>query len=162
MTSTMRGEKAVLRHLDCEEPSCSPGRLAQSLHLTSARIANILRSLEHKGLVERIHDSRDRRRVLVQLTGAGRDHVQEHRSAVVEAMASVLRELGDDGPELVRIVGRIRQLADAGRIPAPPPPERRPHGRGAEVAGHEDSHDTIDSSVSAGGSAGAVESGARP
>ncbi|MDO4243023.1 MAG: winged helix DNA-binding protein [Actinomyces sp.] len=117
-----QGERAVLHHLDHTGSSSSPGELAQALRLSSARIANILKTLEHKGLIERLHDTRDRRRVLVQLTEHGAQTVARLKREALTALGGLIEALGEpDGAELVRIVGRIRSLIDAGAI-APPPP----------------------------------------
>jgi DNA-binding MarR family transcriptional regulator len=61
----------------------SPGRLLKETLVTSGTMTNRVDRLTARGLVERLPDPGDRRGVLVQLTGTGRD-------AVDAAMADLL------------------------------------------------------------------------
>ena len=62
------GEMAVMRALMLAGGSLTPSELANRAWVSSARIANILRTLEAKGWVEREHSKTDRRRVHVTVT----------------------------------------------------------------------------------------------
>ncbi|VEG26562.1 MarR family winged helix-turn-helix transcriptional regulator [Actinomyces howellii] len=123
LRGSLQGERAVLHHLERCGQSSSPGELAEALHLSSARIANILKALERKGWVERVHDSRDRRRVRVRLTDHGVQCVARFKHEAVTTIGAIIEALGEpDGTELVRIIGRVRSLVEAGVITMPPPP----------------------------------------
>lgn len=116
VVNELRGEMAVLNELARADGPLSPGELSASAHVSSARVANILRSLEEKGLVTRSHSARDRRAVEVALTDAGRSLAESRRRAALAGLASTLGELGDrDASELVRIVGRLRSAIE-GRV----------------------------------------------
>lgn len=105
------------------ETFLTPGDLAAALSLSSARVANILKSLERKGQVERIHDTVDRRRVLVRLTPAGQTEVRRRGEEVLTSTTCLLTALGpEDGRAAVRILGRVRELMDSGVVTPPPPP----------------------------------------
>lgn len=105
--NSTRGETALLMTLFRAGTPLSPGELADESRVSSARVANILRALEEKGLVSRTHSAADRRRVEVALTEAGREDAEARRARRHEAVAAYLRELGEqDARELVRIVGR--------------------------------------------------------
>lgn len=105
------------------ETFLTPGDLAAALSLSSARVANILKSLECKGQVERIHDTVDRRRVLVRLTPAGQTEVRRRGEEVLTSTTSMLVALGpQDARAAVRILGRVRELMDSGVVTPPPPP----------------------------------------
>lgn len=105
--NSTRGETALLMTLFRAGTPLSPGELADESHVSSARVANILRALEEKGLVSRAHSSSDRRRVEVVLTDAGRADAEARRARRHDAVAAYLRELGEeDARELVRIIGR--------------------------------------------------------
>ena len=127
-----RGETAVLLFLSHRrggprrpgrDACLTPGDLAAALGLSSARVANILKSLERKGRVERLHDTVDRRRVLVRLTPAGQKEVRRRGEEMLAGTTCLLTALGpEDGRAAVRILGRIRELVDSGAIPPPPPP----------------------------------------
>jgi DNA-binding MarR family transcriptional regulator len=64
----------VLTHLSASGP-LTVGEQAEHLGLRRNSVSELLARLEAKGLVARIRDERDERRVLVWLTDAGRDVV---------------------------------------------------------------------------------------
>ena len=106
-----RGELAALRMLELREGGehpMTPGELSQELGLTTARIANLLKSLERKGLVRRDHDSEDRRRVFVTLTDAGRAFGREKQQEMHTMALRLIDHMGeDDAREFVRLLGRM-------------------------------------------------------
>jgi DNA-binding MarR family transcriptional regulator len=61
---------AILVHL--VDAELSPTQLADHLGLAAGTVSEALGSLEDRGLVERVRDEQDRRRVSVRLTAAGR------------------------------------------------------------------------------------------
>jgi DNA-binding MarR family transcriptional regulator len=70
-----RGEVGVLGALRIAGPKqqLSPTRLFKGLMLSSAGITSRLDRLERRGYVKRLRDPSDRRGVLVELTNAGRE-----------------------------------------------------------------------------------------
>lgn len=64
----------VLQHLQASGP-LTVGEQAEHLGLRRNSVSELLQRLESKGLVARIRDERDERRVLVWLTESGRDVV---------------------------------------------------------------------------------------
>ena len=68
--------------------------LAQAGMLTSGAVTNRIDRLEQQGLVRRLHDPQDRRRVLVQLTDAGMELVDLATKARFETAATALACLG--------------------------------------------------------------------
>lgn len=106
-----RGETAVLMSLCRAEVPLTPTQLGALAHVSSARVANILRTLEEKGLVTRTHSAADRRSVSVELTDAGRARASEVRAGRTQAVARYLEALGPaDAAELVRIAHRSRDI----------------------------------------------------
>lgn len=106
-----RGETAVLMTLFRSDEPLTPGSLGSFAQVSSARMANILRSLEEKGLVTRAHSSEDRRSVHVALTDEGRRRASAIRQERAQAVVRYLEALGpDDATELVRIVRRSRDI----------------------------------------------------
>ena len=101
------GEEGVLLCLYREERSMLPGEIMGRMGLTTGRVANILRRLEEKGLVLRLQDGEDRRKVHVSLTEAGADGAEKlHRDFVAKQQA-LLDYLGEsDARETVRLLGR--------------------------------------------------------
>ena len=86
--NSMRGEMAVIRVLHlaaiAREADPTPSQIAESSHLSPARVANVLRALEEKGWITRSHDTRDRRRVTVTLTTIGEAERAERRGKRAE------------------------------------------------------------------------------
>ena len=103
----LQGEDGALLCLRaCERPMLS-GELVERLGLTTGRVANILRQLEDKGLVRRVQDLGDRRRVHVSLTDEGAARADERYAALVRAHQRLLDGLGEaDSREAVRLMRR--------------------------------------------------------
>lgn len=93
--------------------------LAEASMLTSGAMTNRIDRLEQKGLVHRLHDPEDRRRVLVELTRKGRERVDNATKARFEIAASAVSVLDR---------GSRRQLSDLLRslLLAQNPDARRP------------------------------------
>lgn len=90
-----------------------PGELGDAMHVTSARIAQTLNSLEGKGLITRNIDSEDRRRILIALTDAGHAEAEEAGHRAVELTGKMLEKLGEtDAREYVRIMRKLTEIMD--------------------------------------------------
>lgn len=76
------------------------GELAERLQILPHSAASLVNRLARQGLVERIRDHADRRRVFVALTPAGRE-ILERLTAAHRAELLALR------PELERLLGRL-------------------------------------------------------
>lgn len=84
--------------------------ISNAMGATSARIAAALNSLEKKGLILRRIDAEDRRRILIDLTDAGREHVHKQNQMMMNFVTNMLKYLGeDDAKEYIRI---MKKLAD--------------------------------------------------
>jgi DNA-binding MarR family transcriptional regulator len=68
-------------------------QLADTVHLSAATVCGILNRLEQRGLVARTRQSDDRRRVVVSLTEAGADNVDNAPPAMHDKFLQQLREL---------------------------------------------------------------------
>ncbi len=114
--NTAHGEMGVIRALYMSETkTLTPSELADYVHVSSARVANILRRLEEKGLITRSHSEDDRRRVDVRLTLSGFELADDHRKRRDAAIARYLKKLGEhDASELVRITRRTGDLMEDG------------------------------------------------
>ena len=117
--NSMRGEMAVIRALHLAavagEANPTPSQIAESSHLSPARVANVLRALEEKGWITRSHDTQDRRRVTVTLTEQGEAERAERRAKFDKQGAEFLRKLGDkDAREALRILKRCNEILASG------------------------------------------------
>jgi len=66
------------------------GKIAEAAHQCSATMTGIIDRLALIGLVERQYNREDRRSVLVELTDAGRNKIQEVKAARTERLARLL------------------------------------------------------------------------
>ena len=103
-----RTDAHCLNIVDNEGGSITAGRLAELAGLTTAAVTAVLDRLETKGYAQRVRDTSDRRRVLVELTPAFRE-----RAAVIwgpmaeEGQRIVERFTADD----IRVVQEWFRLA---------------------------------------------------
>ncbi len=111
---TESGENAVLLCLLRSGGSLLPGELAGKLALTSGRIANILRALEAKGLIHRLPEADDGRKMRAALTANGKALAQALEQDVSLRLDSLRDYLGDrDAEAAVLILERCLQFCQA-------------------------------------------------
>ncbi len=107
---SMHGENFMLSYISRRQGGIIPSEISNEMGITSARIAAALNSLEAKGLITRRIDTEDRRRILVDLTEAGREQAKKHYEMIMNITVNMLQYLGEeDATELVRI---MKKLAD--------------------------------------------------
>jgi DNA-binding MarR family transcriptional regulator len=101
----------VLQHLSASGP-LTVGEQAEHLGLRRNSVSELLQRLEAKGLVARIRDERDERRVLVWLTDAGRDVVSRVGQVLApDLIAQVMATLSPE--ERAIVVRGVELLATA-------------------------------------------------
>jgi DNA-binding MarR family transcriptional regulator len=101
----------VLQHLSASGP-LTVGEQAEHLGLRRNSVSELLQRLEAKGLVARIRDERDERRVLVWLTDAGRDVVSRVGQVLApDLIAQVMANLSPE--ERATVVRGVELLATA-------------------------------------------------
>jgi DNA-binding MarR family transcriptional regulator len=69
----------VLGAIERRGAAVSPGQLAADLLMATSNIAASLRLLERDGLIRRRRDPDDARRILIEITAAGRRYVSDDR-----------------------------------------------------------------------------------
>lgn len=84
-------------------------RLAEHSGTDAMMTSQVVRALEHQGLVERLRDPGDARSVRVTVTPAGRERLQAALADVEGADAEFFAEVADDA-----LVPRLRTLAGRG------------------------------------------------
>jgi DNA-binding MarR family transcriptional regulator len=92
------------------------GQVTEAIGLSSAATTTLLDRLEGKGLVRRLHDPADRRKVLVEMTDLGQRLTGEIYGPLAREGAGMLEGCSDDQLILVReVVDASRQLTDEHR-----------------------------------------------
>ncbi|WP_217237812.1 MarR family winged helix-turn-helix transcriptional regulator [Streptomyces sp. AC555_RSS877] len=80
----------------------SAAQLARDSFVTAQSIADLVRSLENRGLVRRERNPRNRRELLILLTDAGRDVLALHEGPVRELEERMVRDLTAQQSEQLR------------------------------------------------------------
>lgn len=109
------------------------GVVATHMHITSGTVTTVLDTLERHGLISRIADPEDRRKVLVDITPAAQDLLDRMLPEIQQVARCVMGVLDDEALErllgTLAVVGAsIDVLPDDLPAPAPrqtPPPLRR-------------------------------------
>lgn len=103
----VKGETPVLCRI-VELHQTSPTELANYFGLTTARIATILNKLEKKGYINRIHDTRDRRKVHIDPTQDGIKQASMKLIELKQKAEKAMEVLGpEDGAEYLRLVKKL-------------------------------------------------------
>ncbi len=105
MTALQYTALTVLEH----HPDISSVQLARNSFVTPQSIADMIETLQGRGLVERHPDDRDRRRLLISLTSQGRALLDEYRGVVAELESAVFSELS------VAEIARLRRALQTAR-----------------------------------------------
>lgn len=99
----------------------SAGQLASRISLSQGTVTDILNRLEQRDLICRVRDEHDRRRVLVDVTAAGRELMQQSPPLLQERFAQRFNDLHDwEQAQLLSSLQRIAAMMDAEAIDASP------------------------------------------
>ncbi|MBR6807599.1 MAG: winged helix-turn-helix transcriptional regulator [Clostridia bacterium] len=105
------GEMSILTYLCYTENGVCPGDLCETLGMTTPRISAIIAGLQKKGLVSRVTDAGDRRKIHIYISEEGRVLVDGKKDALRADISHILSLLGeDDAKEYVRIIGKINRI----------------------------------------------------
>lgn len=94
----------------------TPAQIADNIAVDRSAVTRLLDRLEHKALLERVHDGLDRRSVKVHLTAAGRALVDQLNSAAETHQNRFLNQLHPT--ELRAFKGNIQKMLRAVDIDA--------------------------------------------
>ena len=83
-------------------PDMSAAQLARNSFVTAQSMADMITALEGRGLIERHRDQADRRRLVVDLTSAGRELLDDYRDQVAALEKRMLAGLGSDETSQLR------------------------------------------------------------
>ncbi|MDN3355362.1 MarR family transcriptional regulator [Actinomadura sp. DC4] len=107
-------EISVLSRLDRDGPA-TPGSLATEERVRPQAMGNTLAALEQRGLVDRMPDPSDGRRVSMSATEAGQRLLLDRRSASTRRMTRALAEgfTPEERQRLIETVPLLDRLADS-------------------------------------------------
>jgi DNA-binding MarR family transcriptional regulator len=102
---------SVLQHLAASGP-LTVGELVEHLGLSKSATTELVGRLDAKGLVDRMHDERDRRRVFIWVTEAGQARAAAHARVLEdEALARALARMRAD--DRIKLLEGLRALLQA-------------------------------------------------
>ena len=96
----------------CEQDGVSLAKLAETLRTNPPSLTPVIRRLAQRGLLTRERAADDERRLLINLTGQGRDL----RAAAADIPYQMLCQVGlsaQEGAELIDLLSRMRENLDA-------------------------------------------------
>jgi DNA-binding MarR family transcriptional regulator len=107
-------EVSVLSRLDRDGPA-TPGALAGDERVRPQAMGNTLAALEQRGLVARMPDPEDGRRVSMSATETGRQLLLDRRSASTRRVTRALADgfSADEQRRLIEIIPLLDRLADS-------------------------------------------------
>ena len=110
LNDSMHGEQFMLFCISKHEGSVIPSEISNEMGISTARIAAALKNLESKGMITRIIDKNDRRKILVNLTEAGYEQAKQHYSMIMNITTNMLQYLGEkDAKEFLRIMKKLAE-----------------------------------------------------
>ncbi|MBW1689075.1 MAG: MarR family transcriptional regulator [Deltaproteobacteria bacterium] len=110
--------QAMVLNTLSDDDGAPAGRLGERIQLTSATLTGIIDRLENLGFAERRASKKDRRAVLVCLTGKGRQVVAEIKPLLVDANQEFLADLSPR--EQKQLLGLLQKLRDSRQGEATP------------------------------------------
>lgn len=97
-----------------DDDGARPSELAKKLRVTAGSIAQLLKSLEQQGLIQRTNDKTDRRVTLVTLTPKGNAKFNQARSQIVETFEKVVTVLGEeDSKTFIALLMRATEIMES-------------------------------------------------
>lgn len=111
---SLKGENMILAILNSLGGECSLSKITKNFGFTPARLSAVIKSLEAKGFVERIHNENDRRTTTVVLTSEGAMHHLLYRQQAIENALVITDSLGEeDVREFLRIIRKISDITNS-------------------------------------------------
>ena len=112
LDETQAGTGAVLFLLYDANGTVSAGQISDSLKISTARVAALLKKMETKGLITREHGILDARVTIVKLTDLGSQMIQNMQAAMYQQMERILDKIGEERLlEFFEIAREIHSIA---------------------------------------------------
>lgn len=93
---TDAGLMCVLKCLLKSEKPVSAGEISSFMHVSTARVAVLIKKLEERNLVEKTCDPSDARKTMLKISEHGIKMIEEHREKFLVFFASVIERMGED------------------------------------------------------------------
>ena len=111
---TESGIFCVLQYAAESEKPVSAGEISRHMHVSTARVAVLLRKMESRGLICRTPSPDDARKVLVTVTASGAETVRQLRENMLTFACAVFDRMGLDRMEqFAALALEMKQAAEA-------------------------------------------------
>lgn len=94
----------------CANGGMCVGDITETMHISKPAVSQILNNLERRELITRAIDKKDRRKITVNLTPAGRAALHEAMTCLNEMMDDVLNSFGSENTKT--LVALLNELMD--------------------------------------------------
>jgi len=101
--------RALINIYSLQDTAAYPGDLCSSLGHSPANITRITDNLVERGLLSRVADERDRRRLLLTITPAGEQLIQSLLPVMLQSMRESFRNFSAENVE--QLLGQLKHLA---------------------------------------------------
>ncbi len=106
-----KGILAVLDYLSTHDGEVKSKDISESMHISSARMAVLLKTMEKKGLIVKSNSVQDRRATIVSLSQKGKEHILFFERQFKEATGQIIDEFGMEKLiSLFEDFGKIRTI----------------------------------------------------
>jgi len=118
---SLTGPQALVLKEIVARKRISPGELAKQISLSQATITDIVKRLEKRGLVTRVRDAKDRRKILLEITKDGKALIKAAPPLLQEQFIERFSKLQDwEQTLLLSSLQRVASLMDAEELNAAP------------------------------------------
>lgn len=105
------GIGAVLRILYESPGDMTAGNISELMHVSTARVAVLLKNMEAKGLIVKDCDAKDARVTIVRLSETGKEKIQQMQDEAYAKIELVIDQVGMERiKEFIAIFGEIRSV----------------------------------------------------
>lgn len=113
MKFSLKGENMLLAILTTLGGQSTLSKITEISAFTPARLSAVIKSLEAKGFVERVHNEDDRRTTTVFLTSEGAMQYLSYRQEAIRNAFVIVEQLGEeDVCEFIRIIRKIAEITN--------------------------------------------------
>ncbi len=99
----------ILSHFQQQHITMS--QLADKLDITKQQLSKIINDLEQKQLVERIHDTQNRRRVYIQITKEGKILLEQFGESIIQHILKTINSITEeDKKRLAEAISTLHEI----------------------------------------------------
>lgn len=105
------GIMCVLKYLVKENKPVSAGEISSFMHVSTARVAVLIKKLEERELVKKTYDPSDARKTMLKVTENGINLIEEHREKFIGFFSAVIDRMGEEN--FIRFIELSEELKKA-------------------------------------------------